>query len=337
MIITAYTLEMREVGIYRIISKTLNDDKKNIKNISKYLYLFIKSLRKLKKYSDSKYLYRGIRIKDNSLIKGNKKTFLTFISTSDNIQMAKCFAENGVIYILGDAWGYDISLFSYYEEKEILLEPERQFLIEEVISGNNTINAKLKMLDTPLVLENIIPVEINDINDLKNQLQNEKRKNSDLNKIIKQLENKNKDYEQKINLLESELNQYKSKKENNEIQNVSKGTQNINVLNAVLEKDKEIKELRLKLSRYPFQLEDGEKLISVIFISSDQKVHYSMICKNTTKFSIIEGKLYEEYKDYEELETYFTVNGKRINRHKSLDDNQIKNNDIIMLNVVDFD
>ena len=337
MIITAYTLEMREVGIYRIISKTLNDDKKNIKNISKYLYLFIKSLRKLKKYSDSKYLYRGIRIKDNSLIKGNKKTFLTFISTSDNIQMAKCFAENGVIYILGDAWGYDITLFSYYEEKEILLEPERQFLIEEVISGNNTINAKLKMLDTPLVLENIIPVEINDINDLKNQLQNEKRKNSDLNKIIKQLENKNKDYEQKINLLESELNQYKSKKENNEIQNVSKGTQNINVLNAVLEKDKEIKELRLKLSRYPFQLEDGEKLISVIFISSDQKVHYSMICKNTTKFSIIEGKLYEEYKDYEELETYFTVNGKRINRHKSLDDNQIKNNDIIMLNVVDFD
>ena len=138
-------------------------------------------------------------------------------------------------------------------------------------------------------------------------------------------------------MLESELNQYKSKKEHNEIQNASKGNQNINVLNAVLEKDKEIKELRLKLSRYPFQLEEGEKLISVIFISFDQKVHHSMICKNTTKFSIIEGKLYEEYKDYEELETYFTVNGKRINRHKTLDDNQIKNNDIIMLNVVEFD
>ena len=334
MIITTYTLES---NMCRIINKILIDDKKNIKNISKYLYLFIKSLRKLKKYSDSKYLYRGIRIKDNSLIKGNKTTYSSFTSTSDNIQMAKFFAENGVIYTLGDAWGYDITLFSYFEEKEILLEPERQFLIEEVISLNNTNYAKLKMLDTPLVLEDIIPVEINNINDLKNQLQNERRKNSDLNKIIKQLENKNKVYEQKINLLESELNQYKSKKENNEIQNVPKGTQNINVLNAVLEKDKEIKELRLKLSRYPFQLEDGEELISVIFISSDQKVHYSMICKNTTKFSIIEGKLYEEYKNYEELETYFTVNGKRINRHKSLDDNQIKNNDIIMLNVVDFD
>ena len=334
MIITTYTLDS---DIYRIINKILNEDKKNIKNISKYLYLFIKSLRKLKKYSDSANLYRGTSIKDNSLIKGNKKTFSYFISTSDNIKTANAFGQKGTIYNLENAWGYDITLFSYYAEKEILLEPERQFLIEEIISLNDTIYIKLKMLDTPLVLEDIIPVDINDINDLKNQLQNEKRKNSELNKIIKELENKNKDYEQKINLLERELNQYKSKKENNEIQNASQDNQNINVLNAVLEKDKEIKELRLKLSRYPFQLEEGEKLISVIFISSDQKVHYSTICKNTTKFLIIEGKLYEEYKDYEEVETYFTVNGRRINRHKTLDDNQIKNNDIIMLNVVEFD
>jgi len=334
MIITTYTLDS---DIYRIINKILNEDKKNIKNISKYLYLFIKSLRKLKKYSDSANLYRGTSIKDNSLIKGNKKTFSYFISTSDNIKTANAFGQKGTIYNLENAWGYDITLFSYYAEKVILLEPERQFLIEEIISLNDTIYIKLKMLDTHLVLEDIIPVDINDINDLKNQLQNEKRKNSELNKIIKELENKNKDYEQKINLLERELNQYKSKKENNEIQNASQDNQNINVLNAVLEKDKEIKELRLKLSRYPFQLEEGEKLISVIFISSDQKVHYSTICKNTTKFLIIEGKLYEEYKDYEEVETYFTVNGRRINRHKTLDDNQIKNNDIIMLNVVEFD
>ena len=137
-------------------------------------------------------------------------------------------------------------------------------------------------------------------------------------------------------MLERELNKYKSKIENNEIK-VSKDIQNNNVINSILEKDKEIKELRLKLSRYPIQLEEGEKLISVIFVSSDQKVHYSIICKNTSKFSIIEGKLYEEYNEYEELETYFTVNGRRINRHKTLYDNKIKNNDIIMLNVVEFD
>ena len=136
-------------------------------------------------------------------------------------------------------------------------------------------------------------------------------------------------------MLERELNKYKSKIENNEIK-LSKDIQNNNVINSILEKDKEIKELRLKLSRYPIQLEEGEKLISIIFVSSDQKVHYSIICKNTSKFSIIEGKLYEEYNDYEEPETFFTVNGRRINRHKTLDDNKIKNSDIIMLNVSNY-
>ena len=129
-------------------------------------------------------------------------------------------------------------------------------------------------------------------------------------------------------MLERELNKYKSKTENNE-NKLSKDNQNNNVINSILEKDKEIKELRLKLSRFPIQLEEGEKLISVIFESSDQKVHYSIICKNTSKFSIIEGKLYEEYNDYEELETFFTVNGRRINRNKTLDENKIKNNDIL--------
>ena len=125
--------------------------------------------------------------------------------------------------------------------------------------------ARLKMSDTPLVKQDIIPVDINDINGLKTQLQNEKIKNIELNKKIKQLENKNKDYEQKINLLERELNKYKSKTENNKIK-VSKDNQNNNLINSILEKDKEIKELRLKLSRYPIQLEEGEKLISIIFV-----------------------------------------------------------------------
>ena len=60
-------------------------------------------------------------------------------------------------------------------------------------------------------------------------------------------------------MLERELNKYKSKIENNEIK-LSKDIQNNNVINSILEKDKEIKELRLKLSRYPIQLEEGEKL-----------------------------------------------------------------------------
>ena len=47
--------------------------------------------------------------------------------------------------------------------------------------------------------------------------------------------------------------------------------------------------------RYPIKLLEGEKLMTVIFTSVDQKVLYSVICKNTDLFSDIEKLLYKEY------------------------------------------
>ena len=105
-------------------------------------------------------------------------------------------------------------------------------------------------------------------------------------------------------------------------------------IETIIEKDKEIKELKLKLSRLPFTLEEGEKLISIIFISSDQKLHFSVICKNTEKFHKIEGQLYESYPEYSENDNFFILNGRKINRYKSLESNGIKNNDIIILNEI---
>ena len=110
-----------------------------------------------------------------------------------------------------------------------------------------------------------------------------------------------------------------------------------NNLNNISYKDKInelFEEIRMKdkiISNYPIQLSEGEKLLSVIFISSDQKVHYSVICKNTDKFSKIENMLYDEYPEYSECENHFLVNGKKVNKYKTLEYNKIKNNDIIML------
>ena len=40
----------------------------------------------------------------------------------------------GTIFTLaGKVWGYDITLFNYFNEKEILIEPERKFKIDEII------------------------------------------------------------------------------------------------------------------------------------------------------------------------------------------------------------
>ena len=95
---------------------------------------------------------------------------------------------------------------------------------------------------------------------------------------------------------------------------------------------KENKELKKKLSRYPFELLDKEHMMSVIFTSSEQKLHCSFICKNTTKFIKLEEEICTTYPEYKETDFFFTSNGNIIDKYKTMEENKIKNNDIIILN-----
>ena len=179
-IICSYTCEAKDVNYspYRILNRNLvsKNRKNGLSNISKYLYLFLKTLRKLKIYLPSeehKYLYRCITHKvgltedpfDKKYIPykiGNTKTFWGFTSTSPNVKTTYNFLKDetknksGTIFVLGgDIWGYDITLFNYFKEEEILLEPERKFLIDNVLPPlNDIININCKVLKTPLVLDN---------------------------------------------------------------------------------------------------------------------------------------------------------------------------------------
>ena len=174
---------------------------------------------------------------------------------------------------------------------------------------------------------------INQIKEEKSNNQKLKDKIIELEKLLNEEKFKNNKLEEKLKKLEEEF-----KKLNNLDKNLDN---NINskesLMKIILEKDKEINELKIKLSRFPFELKEGEKLMTVNFISADQKVqHYSVICKNTDTFNVLEKKLYEDYKEFYETENYFTFNGKKIHKLKNLDENNIKNNDIIMLNVIEF-
>ena len=84
----------------------------------------------------------------------------------------------------------------------------------------------------------------------------------------------------------------------------------INLYEELRKKDDKIEELKEILKRYPVELSRDEKLMSLIITSSDQKINYSIICKNTDKFIKIEGMIYNEYPEYEELANYFISNGK---------------------------
>ena len=73
------------------------------------------------------------------------------------------------------------------------------------------------------------------------------------------------------------------------------------------------------------------------FKSFDKKLeNYSIICKNTDIFNKIENKLYEEYPEYDDTVNIFKVNGKQIKKSKSLEFNQIKNNDTITIESLDI-
>ena len=213
-IISSYTCELHgaDNNPYKLLNTNLvsNDRQSGVRKISKYLFLFLKALRKLDKYypnSKEKYLYRGISTQvqlnydsyDKTKIpylNGNKKVFWAFTSASNNPKTAYDFLrkdninnKSGTLFSLtGDVWGYDISLFNVYNEKEILLEPEREFEVEESIPPlNNVIYVRCKIKKTPLVLENIInqAMNSNNINDFDDD-----DENLNINQMLSSVKNK---------------------------------------------------------------------------------------------------------------------------------------------------
>ena len=178
-IICSYTCESFEGNYspYKLLNQNLVSDnrKQGIENISKYLFILIKSLRKLDIYYPSqtkKYLYRCISDKvalekdpfNDKLIpyvSGNQKTFWGFTSTSHNPKTTIDFLgtnqqfKTGTIFTFtGEVWGYDITLFNICREEEILLEPETKFIVDDVFPPvNEIIHITCKIIKSPLVLD----------------------------------------------------------------------------------------------------------------------------------------------------------------------------------------
>jgi len=105
------------------------------------------------------------------------------------------------------------------------------------------------------------------------------------------------------------------------------------------DKNNDIKELEneIKLFKSYCKFSEEDKLISIKFISANQEINYNIVAKNTDKFSKIETILYEKYPKYNGTDNFFLVNGNRINRNSSLQNNKIKNNDVITLQIENYD
>ena len=186
---------------------------------------------------------------------------------------------------------------------------------------------------------------LNENNQLKTEISNLKSTINILNNTIAQLKQANSielnnlklKFENDINQLKSEksdlLNKLKNMSENNKnsISNIKSSSYEINELfSALMDKDKEIKKLNKIKEAFPFEIKDGDKLLTVIFVSVDEKIHYSFICKDSEQFNIVENRFYKVYPQYEGENT-FIVRGNKIRKNRTLKENNIKYSDIIML------
>ena len=146
---------------------------------------------------------------------------------------------------------------------------------------------------------------------------------------LNELENENKDLKNRVVYLNNLLN----KEKNNNIQNDNKDKM-LELMNELIKKENEIKEIK---SIIPFDIKKGDKIMTVIFFSLDENIHFSLICKNTDKFSNIEQKLFEEYPNCQQEQYYFMANGIQINRYKTLEELQLKNSSVITMHKMEYE
>ena len=244
------------------------------------------------------------------------------------------YTQIGIAHSLKDGDNYVICIFAYKK-----VEINSNIFLSET-------NA-LKCVDD--YKKNLI--EIKKYKDLENKFNEEKNKNKILNedniklrdKIIKIEKELKTEKNKNMNLNDMQINiknqldnanntikELKNKLNNNDFTNDKKY---LELQNIILLKNDEINKLKSKINDNTLEnIGPGEKIIAIGFISVDQKIkNFILPCNENDLFVKIEEKLYNEYQEYREKETYFILNGEKIKRFKTLKENNIKNGNFIML------
>lgn len=184
MAVAMYTFDFGnanyDLNPYRLLNAALaSQNVEEVKKVRDLLYVVMTSLRRMPVVRGMT-LYRGIRSSiDMSVHKvGAVISWPAFSSTTPNMKTTKAFLTkqvreteneveledgeqlidgntqlNGTMFVIEDAWGYDIQPYSFYQdEEEILLEPGQQFRVEGVVDGDKFTLITLKMIDTPQIL-----------------------------------------------------------------------------------------------------------------------------------------------------------------------------------------
>ena len=209
-------------------------------------------------------------------------------------------------------------------QKEILINELKSKLYdhEKTIDDLNK-NLEKEKIKNQRLNEEIISYSRNDNNiinlDNKKEIYEKEDKNdSSLDEIKIFLNEKSKIEKSYDNLINGLINNYSNKKKKYEDLNLK-----------YFEKENEIKLFKRAI---PLEiLNEEEKILNVNFITYDESIHYSTICKNTEKLNKIIELFYDNYPEYREFKNIFRLKGKKIKKSYTFEENNINNNDIIII------
>ena len=176
------------------------------------------------------------------------------------------------------------------------------------INLNNNSQKENKLIEFPIIIKENSP---------NNQIF-KKNTNMTINQkalLNDKISNENNNISNNINLSQNESQSLNA----NSINDITSNNSSIN-LN---KKEKNISVLK------------QEKIIVLKFISSDQCLNYSIVCKSTDKFNLVINRIFDIYPEYIEKKCFFICNGNVINEYKDIQENKIKNGDTILVNTLE--
>ena len=190
----------------------------------------------------------------------------------------------------------------------------------EIKSKNN--NNKLIEANDKLNMEinekNNLQKTIDKLNTEINELKEYKNIKETLIPILNQL----KDLKEENIKLKIESNKAKSAKEKLENDLVQKNTELQNLLSQQNKNN-------YRGGDTPIQRDDKIFVVNFTSMGINNLENYNLICKNKDLFVSLEERLYNDFPQFKQYETYFVVNGKKIKRFQTLEQNEIKMNDLI--------
>ena len=171
-------------------------------------------------------------------------------------------------------------------------------------------------------------------NDILQQLNNEKLKNKKLEDEIQRLKNKLNELKNNNNNLINENNNLKLKLGNsNQLNQINQFNQmNIKEINnlrqIIIQKDKEINELKLKI---PNEYVKMKNIMVINFLSTDQNIRCGISCLADDTFAEVEEKLYQQFNEFRDTNNILLSGGNIILRFKKVRENNIHDGDTIQI------